>query len=83
MAPTQTTTLRLPVTLRDEIASLAEQRDSTLLDVVTDAVRRLQRDQWWNGVHEVLEAMSPDDLADYQAETDRLDGTASDGMRED
>ncbi|MBK6501688.1 MULTISPECIES: hypothetical protein [Candidatus Neomicrothrix] len=83
MAPTRTTTLRLPVVLRDEIARLAAQRDSTLLEVVTDAVRRMQRDQWWSGVHEALDAMNPEELAEYRAETDQLDGTASDGLRGD
>ena len=41
MAPTETTTLRVPVRLRDEIARLAEARGSTMLDIVTDNTQRV------------------------------------------
>jgi predicted DNA-binding protein len=44
MATAETTTLRVPVELRDEIARLAEERGSTMLEVVTDAVHSLTRD---------------------------------------
>ena len=46
----QTTTLRVPTALRDEISRLAEQRGTTMLEVVTDAVHRLSRDEWWSSV---------------------------------
>lgn len=80
MAPTKTTTLRLPVPLRDEIARLAEERGSSMLDVVTDAIHRLTTEQWWDTVHDVIDAMSPEQLASYQAEADQLDSTAGDGF---
>jgi len=80
MAPVETTTLRVPVELRDEIARLAEERGSTMLDVVTDAVHRLGRDQWWDTVHDVLDQMTPEEVAAYQTETDRLDDAATDGL---
>ena len=82
MAPTPTTTLRLPVALRDEIARLADERESTLLEVVTDAVAQLKRDQWWAQVHEELETMTPAELAEYQADVETLGATSSDGLRE-
>lgn len=82
MAPTPTTTLRLPVALRDDIARLADERGSTLLDVVADAVDRLKRDQWWAQVHQELETMTPGELAEYHAEVEMLDTTTADGLRE-
>lgn len=80
MATTETTTIRLPVVLRDEIARLADARGGTMVDVVTDAVRNLERDQWWDSVHEALEAMTPDEQAAYRAETERLEGAGTDGL---
>lgn len=81
MAPTETTTLRVPVQLRDEIARLADERGTTMLDVVTDAVHRLTRDQWWDGVHDAIDAMAPGEVGSYRAESDRLDSVAADGLR--
>jgi hypothetical protein len=80
MAPTETTTLRVPVQLRDEIARLAEARGSTMLDIVTDAVHRLSRDQWWDNVHDAIDAMTADELGSYRDETDQLDSAAADGL---
>lgn len=52
-----------------------------MLDVVAEAVHRLTRDQWWQKVDEAIDAMSATEVAAYQAESDELDGTASDGLR--
>lgn len=81
MAPTETTTLRVPVQLRDEIARLAEARGSTMLDIVTDAVHRLSRDQWWDSVHDAIDAMTADELGSYRDETNQLDSASADGLR--
>lgn len=81
MAPTETTTLRVPVQLRDEIARLAEARGSTMLDIVTDAVHRLSRDQWWDSVHDAIDAMAADELGSYRDETNQLDSASADGLR--
>jgi predicted transcriptional regulator len=81
MATAETTTLRVPIELRDEIARLAEERGSTMLEVVTDAVHRLTRDQWWDSVQEAIDAMAPEDVAAYRAESDRFDSAAADGLR--
>jgi len=78
MAPT--TTLRVPVDLRDEIARLAEERGTSMLEVVADAIHRLTRDQWWAGVHHALDQMAPDEVDDYRAESAPLDGAAADGL---
>jgi hypothetical protein len=81
MATLETTTLRVPVQLRDEIARLAEERGTTMLEVVTDAVHRLTRDQWWESVHEAIDTMTTEEIGAYRAEAERLDGTAADGLR--
>ena len=81
MATLETTTLRVPVQLRDEIARLAEERGTTMLEVVTDAVHRLTRDQWWESVHEAIDTMTTEEIGAYRAEAERLDGTTADGLR--
>ena len=56
MAPSKTiATLRVPCELRDEIARIAELRGTTMLEVVTDAVHRLGRDEWWSSVRDALD----------------------------
>lgn len=77
---TGTTTLRVPTDLRDEIAALAEERGTTMLEVVADAIRRLRRDQWWVGVHTAIERLEPGGLATYRAEAELLDDAARDGL---
>lgn len=81
MATGETTTLRVPVELRNEIARIAEQRGTTMLDVVADAIHRLSRDEWWATVHAAFDQMSDDEAADYRREADVLDNAAADGLR--
>lgn len=80
MALTQTTTLRVPTELRDEISRLAEQRGTTMLDVVTDAVHRLSRDDWWASVRDSLDGLNATEAASYQAESRSFDAAAADGL---
>lgn len=83
MAPSRTTTtLRVPSELRDEIARIAEQRGTTMLEVVTDAVHRLGRDQWWSSVRDSLDQLSSSEVASYHAESERLDAVSADGLDE-
>lgn len=81
MSTSETTTLRVPVKLRDEIARIAEERGTTMLDVVADAIHRLSRDEWWATVHAALDEMSDEEAAEYRREADVLDNAASDGLR--
>jgi len=76
----ETTTLRVPIGLRDEIALIADQRGTTMLDVVSDAIHRLGRDQWWDSVHHALDGMTEADRAGYEREAEALDDTAGDGL---
>jgi predicted transcriptional regulator len=80
MALTKTTTLRVPSALRDEIARIAEQRGSTMVEVVSEAVQRLDRDGWWTNVRAGLDAMSGDEAAAYHREANGLGGAAADGL---
>ena len=83
MAPSQTTTtLRVPRDLRDEIARIAEQRGTTMLEVVTDAVHRLGRDEWWSSVRDALDGLTPSEIAAYQLESQQLDAASADGLDE-
>lgn len=80
MALTTTTTLRIPTQLRDRLAEIAAARGTTMLDVVTDAVDRLRREEWWASVHRELDAMGDDDVRSYDEETAILDHAAGDGI---
>ncbi|MFT7601809.1 MAG: putative transcriptional regulator [Acidimicrobiales bacterium] len=83
MAPSKTTTtLRVPSELRDEIARIAEQRGTTMLEVVTDAVHRLGRDEWWSSVRDALDGLSSSEVAGYQSESQQLDAASADGLDE-
>ena len=80
MALPRTTTLRVPTALRDEIARLAEQRGTTMLEVVTDAVHRLSRDEWWSSVRDALDGLTAAEAASYQAASLGMDAASADGL---
>jgi predicted transcriptional regulator len=80
MAPSKTTTLRVPGELRDEIARIAKQRGTTMVEVVADAVERLAREEWWNAVEHALDGLSQSEVAVSRAETRVLDRAAPDGL---
>ncbi len=76
MAPTKTTTLRLSTDLRDEIARLADEHKTSMVDVVASAIAELKRQYWWNEVHSSL-----DELDDsYHQDAHLLESTTSDGL---
>ena len=80
MALSQNTTLRVPTELRDEISRLAKQRGTTMVDVVTDAVHRLGRDEWWSAARDAFDGLSDAEAASYQAESRILNAAAADGL---
>ena len=80
MALSETTTLRVPRELRDEIARLAEQRGTTMLGIVTEAVSRLERDEWWLSVRSALDGLDAEQAASYQAEQAGFDAAMTDGL---
>ena len=77
----KTTTLRISTELRDEIYRLAEHRDTTMVDVVTDAVHRLGREEWWLSVRGALDGLTGTDAVSYREEVRRLEAAADDGLR--
>ena len=74
--------MRVPSELRDEIAWIAEQRGTSMVDVVADAVHRLGRDEWWSSVRDALDDLAPSEVDAYQMENRRLDAAAVDGLDE-
>ncbi len=80
MATSETTTLRVPTSLRDEIAQIARSRDTSMVDVVAEAVAHLRREQWWVGVHESLDSLADDETPASSIETADYDGTLADGL---
>ena len=51
-----------------------------MLEVVTDAVHRLGRDDWWSSVRDALDGLTPSEVATYNAESQRLDDSSADGL---
>lgn len=62
---------------------MARERQSTMAEVVLDAVQRLSQDTWWEGVHDALDEMTGPDLDGYQREAEGLGGSSADGLRGD
>ena len=80
MALSETTTLRVPTELRDEIRRMAKQRGTTMVDVVADAVHRLGRDEWWQAARSALDGLTEAEAAAYQAESRGLSAATADGL---
>jgi hypothetical protein len=51
-----------------------------MLEVVTDAVHRLGREEWWSSVHEALDGFTSSEAASYQVESQQLGAATSDGL---
>ncbi len=79
-AASGTTTLRISNDLRDEIFRLAEQRGTTMVDVVADAVHRISQDEWRLSVRRELDGLTEAEVASYQAESQKVDEVAADGL---
>jgi hypothetical protein len=56
--------------------------DSRVLEVVTDAVHRLGRDEWWSSVRDALDGLSSSDVVDYQVASQQMDAASVDGLDE-
>ena len=80
MATARSTTLRVSTELRDEIARLADLMDTTMQEVVTEAVRMLGRDEWWSSVHEALDDLGEKDVGSYLDEAKTLGVASPDGL---
>ncbi|WP_420439179.1 hypothetical protein [Candidatus Poriferisodalis sp.] len=50
--------------------------------MVTEALRQLSRDEWWDSVRDALDDLDAAEVAAYQTESSGLDPTASDCLTE-
>lgn len=80
MATARSTTLRVSTELRDEIARLADLMDTTMQEVVAEAVRVLGRDEWWSSVHDALDDLDEQEVGAYLAEAETLGAASPDGL---
>lgn len=80
MATTGSTTLRVTTELRDEIARLADLMDTTMQEVVAEAVRVLGREEWWSSVHEALDKLDEKEVGSYLTEAKTLGNASPDGL---
>lgn len=53
-----------------------------MLEVVTDAVHRLGRDEWWSSVRDALDGLTRSEVASYHVENQQLDAASADGLDE-
>lgn len=51
-----------------------------MVEVVTDAVARLGREEWWASVQDALDELSTAEVTTYAAESRGLAGAAADGL---
>ncbi|MCY4162664.1 MAG: hypothetical protein OXE93_00365 [bacterium] len=80
MSTKKSTTLRVPTKLRDEIARLAELKDTTMQEVVAEAVRRFEREEWWASVYDALNEWDEPTVSGYATDAQNLEGTTLDGL---
>jgi len=53
-----------------------------MLEVVTDAVHRLGRDEWWSSVRDALDGLALAEVATYQVDSKQLGSASADGLDE-
>ncbi|MCQ3808361.1 MAG: hypothetical protein KTV16_14005 [Acidimicrobiia bacterium] len=51
-----------------------------MIDVVTEAVQRLTRDEWWKSVRGALDNLDTAEAAAYRTESDELEAASADGF---
>ena len=59
---------------------MAKRRGTTMVDVVTDAVYRLGRDEWWLEARNALDGLTQAAATSYQAESRGLSAATADGL---
>ncbi|WP_433500502.1 hypothetical protein ACQP1K_09530 [Sphaerimonospora sp. CA-214678] len=82
----KTTTIRVSLATRDEIAKLAEQEGKSMTAVVDEAIREHQRKLRWQRVAEQMERTrreDPEGWTEYLEEVALWDRTLMDGLDTD
>jgi hypothetical protein len=77
-----TAMIRVSTDTRDLIMKLAKENQTSLGELVDVAVRRMERDQFWQQYNEDYERLKADPGAwkDYQDELQAWDATLQDGL---
>jgi hypothetical protein len=77
-----TTTIRINEKLHATLRETAEAEHRPIGQVIEDAVRRYQREKFWQGVHEDFARLRSDPIAwhGYQEEIALLEGGSLDGL---
>lgn len=58
----------------DRRGRIVEQIEGRPPERIDGLIHRLSKDQWWDAVHDAVSALTPGEMATYQAETDELAG---------
>lgn len=73
-----TTTLKVPVELRDRLAERARRRRTTLAGAIAQALEAAEEREFWEEVRETMGTAEA--RADLAAESERLSTTLRDGL---
>lgn len=76
-----TTTLKVPVELRDRLAEQARRHGTTLAGVIAHALEVAEEREFWEEVRATMG--TPAARADLRAESERFAATLTDGVDED
>jgi predicted DNA-binding protein len=79
-----TTTIRIPQQTHQRLRDLAEKRGRTIGEVVDEATRKLEDDDFWQEVNAAYARLRADPIAsaEYDAEVALFEGTLLDGLEE-
>lgn len=80
-----TTTVRVDERLHATLRELAAEEHRSIGEVIAEAVKRYQDEQFWAGVNEDFARLKADPAAwaDYQSELALWDQTAGDGLEDE
>jgi predicted DNA-binding protein len=79
-----TTTIRIPQQTHQRLRDLAEKRGRSIGEVVDEATRKLEDDDFWKEVNDAYARLRADPIAsaEYDAEITLFEGTLMDGLEE-
>ena len=79
------TTIRVPVTVRDELLAIASAEDQRIGDVITALLKERRKQRFWEEMRIAVERTKadPEDWADYLQEARLWDTASGDGLPAD
>jgi hypothetical protein len=80
-----TVTIRIPPSAHDRARRMAKAEETTLGEVIDDALKRRERERMLEGYNQDMARLRSDPVAwaDWQAEIAEWDGTLLDGLEDD